>query len=195
MKSKSPKLIQLVNLIYELVQVSVLMWLRLLKMGVVYGWLESCYCGYFNMSSYSQDLRFKERLKSHLNLKYQRLLSLVFSTLVAGTICFSWFQQRINSNISLILIVFGLLVQLFMIYLVWLSFLGTTENQTDVLYAKALDLMVRRFVTSLGIWFLLIFSMLVAYANLVLFILVVPGAFCKLSSKFLTSHVVVVEQL
>ncbi len=188
MAQRTSKLIQLVNQFYDLVQVSLMIWFRLLKSGIVYGWLDGLYCGYVNSTRDSQTLRFRDRLKVSLQLKYQRVVSLSVSFLLAGGVFLDWYRVRFNLAGNLLLIVLGLLVQLGVVYLIWLAYLSATEEQQPLLYAKALDLMLRRFPVSLSLWFLLIGGLLLAYANLVIFVLVVPGAFCKLSTKLLASR-------
>ena len=56
-----------------------------------------------------------------------------------------------------------------------------------LIFAKAFDKMIRRFSVSFSIWLLFVFSVLIAYMNLIIFFMIVPGICLKIIDKLLNS--------
>ena len=59
------------------------------------------------------------------------------------------------------------------------------HEDSAIIYAKSLDLMVRNFSLSVSIWLLVLASLLLANINLVIFIFVIPGLFGKILKQLL----------
>lgn len=186
--TKNPsKLVHLVNQFYQFVQLSLFFWERLFSKAIVYGWIESIYAIlYLNHYPEFQEMGYSEkRIEIRLNLKHQKKVSLIFSFLLASIAFILWYQVRFVHDALFLLIVLGMFLQIFMVYIVWVAFLAIQEPSGAFIFAKAFDKMIRRFSVSFSIWLLFVFSMLIAYMNLIIFFMIVPGLCLKIIDKLL----------
>lgn len=193
MEKKQSKLTKLVDNFYHISQISIVFWLVLLKNFIVYGLISSVYSTlYLTFNNEIASDKFNNKLKqSKLSLKYQKLTSLVISFLIGLTCLLFWLNDRFNIQLNFVLVIFMFLLQLISVYIVWVGIVANNEENSLLVYAKALDLMIRNIVISFGIWLLLLTSILIANVNLILFVLVVPGLFGMVIKKWLTGKLVV----
>ncbi len=186
MEKKQSKITTIVDEFYNLVRISFLFWITLFKQVVVYGWLSSIYQILYDSFKDVEYMSAEKKYRNNrLTLKYQKSVSFIFSSLVFIAILFLWLNNRfeIGNNVLLISLVF--LIQLLIVYFVWIGIVALEHEDSAIIYAKSLDLMVRNFSLSVSIWLLVLASLLLANINLVIFIFVIPGLFGKILKQLL----------
>lgn len=179
---KKTKVINGINIFYEIVKMSAEAWILLLRNFLVYGWLDAtCYLTSYLMQPTDQRDSFIQFKQEHpLNLKYRKGVSFVLSIILFGWLASYIYLMKNGQTSSFISLMFCVLTIWLIIGMIYLSVFGLVwaNNKYDddkQYYAQTFIQIMKNPLITITVLTLWLLSVVVSIRCFILIFLVVPG--------------------